>query len=82
MFTTLADGNINIEMISQGASEINISCGASQNNSRKARALANLCLAFATVINKKDAIKALNLVHRSCLCIAPAAVPYTNGAGM
>lgn len=28
MFTTLADGNINIEMISQGASEINISCGA------------------------------------------------------
>lgn len=29
MFTTLADGNINIEMISQGASEINISCGAS-----------------------------------------------------
>ena len=26
MFTTLADGNVNIEMISQGASEINISC--------------------------------------------------------
>jgi len=29
MFTTLAEGNVNIEMISQGASEINISCGAS-----------------------------------------------------
>lgn len=28
MFTTLAEGGINIEMISQGASEINISCGA------------------------------------------------------
>ncbi|GJJ10770.1 hypothetical protein Clacol_004998 [Clathrus columnatus] len=26
MFTTLAEGNINIEMISQGASEINVSC--------------------------------------------------------
>ncbi|KIS70948.1 putative L-aspartate 4-P-transferase [Mycosarcoma maydis] len=26
MFTVLADGNVNIEMISQGASEINISC--------------------------------------------------------
>jgi hypothetical protein len=28
MFATLAKGGINIEMISQGASEINISCGA------------------------------------------------------
>ena len=26
MFSTLAEGNINIEMISQGANEINISC--------------------------------------------------------
>ena len=26
MFTTLVEGNINIEMISQGVSEINISC--------------------------------------------------------
>ncbi|GAA5960279.1 hypothetical protein JCM3765_002526 [Sporobolomyces pararoseus] len=41
MFSTLAEGNINIEMISQGASEINISC----------------------VIEEKDAVKALNLVH-------------------
>ena len=45
MFTTLAQGNVNIEMISQGASEINISC----------------------VIESKDAIKALNLIHQSCL---------------
>lgn len=30
MFATLAEGNINIEMISQGASEINISCGEPQ----------------------------------------------------
>lgn len=29
MFATLAKGGINIEMISQGASEINISCGTS-----------------------------------------------------
>ena len=45
MFTTLAEGNVNIEMISQGASEINISC----------------------VIEGRDAVKALNLIHQSCL---------------
>jgi predicted amino acid-binding ACT domain protein len=45
MFTTLAQGKVNIEMISQGASEINISC----------------------VIDAKDAVKALNLIHQSCL---------------
>lgn len=49
MFATLADGNINIEMISQGASEINISC----------------------VIESRDATKALNLIHQSCLQIKP-----------
>ena len=49
MFTTLAQGNINIEMISQGASEINISC----------------------VIQARDAVKALNLIHQSCLQIRP-----------
>lgn len=43
MFATLAEGNINIEMISQGANEINISC----------------------VIHKKNALKALNLIHYS-----------------
>jgi aspartate kinase len=47
MFTTLAQGNVNIEMISQGASEINISC----------------------VIQEVDAVKALNLIHQSCLQI-------------
>jgi aspartate kinase len=49
MFSTLAQGNVNIEMISQGASEINISC----------------------VIDGRDAIKALNLIHQSCLQIRP-----------
>lgn len=49
MFTTLAQGNVNIEMISQGASEINISC----------------------VIDAKDAVKALNMIHQSCLQIPP-----------
>jgi aspartate kinase len=49
MFTTLAQGNVNIEMISQGASEINISC----------------------VIESKDSVKALNLIHQSCLQIRP-----------
>ncbi|KAH7105099.1 aspartate kinase [Auriculariales sp. MPI-PUGE-AT-0066] len=49
MFTTLAEGGVNIEMISQGASEINISC----------------------VIDGRDAIKALNLVHRDCLQVGP-----------
>ncbi|KAL0563640.1 Aspartokinase [Marasmius crinis-equi] len=47
MFTTLGNGNVNIEMISQGASEINISC----------------------VIEGKDAVKALNLIHQTCLQI-------------
>jgi len=45
MFTSLAQGNVNIEMISQGANEVNISC----------------------VIDGRDAIKALNLIHQSCL---------------
>ena len=49
MFTTLAQGNVNIEMISQGASEINISC----------------------VIESRDSVKALNLIHQSCLQIKP-----------
>ncbi|KAG1741522.1 Aspartate/glutamate/uridylate kinase [Suillus paluster] len=49
MFTSLGQGNVNIEMISQGASEINISC----------------------VIESRDAAKALNLIHQSCLQIKP-----------
>jgi len=49
MFSTLAEGNVNIEMISQGASEINISC----------------------VIDGRDAMKSLNLIHQSCLQIRP-----------
>lgn len=49
MFTSLGQGNVNIEMISQGASEINISC----------------------VIEARDAVKALNLIHQSCLQIKP-----------
>jgi hypothetical protein len=52
MFSTLAEGSINIEMISQGASEINISC----------------------VIESRDAPKALNLIHQSCLQIKPEGV--------
>ncbi|KAI6165916.1 Aspartate/glutamate/uridylate kinase [Pisolithus thermaeus] len=53
MFTTLAQAGVNIEMISQGASEINISC----------------------VIQARDAVKALNLIHQSCLGIG------VNGVG-
>lgn len=52
MFQTLARGNVNIEMISQGASEINISC----------------------VIQARDAVKALNLIHQSCLQIKPEGI--------
>lgn len=47
MFTSLAQGNVNIEMISQGTNEVNISC----------------------VIDGRDAVKALNLIHQSCLQI-------------
>ncbi|KAF7323633.1 hypothetical protein MKEN_00584000 [Mycena kentingensis (nom. inval.)] len=53
MFTTLAQGKVNIEMISQGASEINISC----------------------VIDGRDAVKALNLIHQSCLQPPEAIAP-------
>lgn len=49
MFSTLANGSVNIEMISQGSSEINISC----------------------VIEGRDAVKALNLIHQACLQITP-----------
>ena len=49
MFYLLAQDNINIEMISQGASEINISC----------------------VIEGRDAMKALNLIHERCLQVEP-----------
>lgn len=47
MFSTLAEADINIEMISQGASEINISA----------------------VVEQKDALKALNVLHQKLLCI-------------
>lgn len=50
MFSTLAKEGINIEMISQGASEINIS----------------------TVIDQKDAVKALNVLHQTLLNRPPA----------
>jgi hypothetical protein len=53
MFSTLAEGKVNIEMISQGASEINISC----------------------VIDGRDAIKALNIIHQSCLEVTRAVEP-------
>ena len=36
MFTTLAEEGINIEMISQGANEINISCVINESDSIKA----------------------------------------------
>lgn len=56
-FATLAQGNVNIEMISQGMNEINISC----------------------VINQRDAVKALNLIHQSCLQIQPDANAHGRG---
>ncbi|OWZ35764.1 aspartate kinase [Cryptococcus neoformans c45] len=58
MFASLARAMINIEMISQGASEINISC----------------------VIENKDAIKALNVIHESCLSYPRS--PATEMAGL
>lgn len=53
MFAALARADINLEMISQGASEINISC----------------------VIENKDAVKALNAIHDSCIGQAPVPKP-------
>ncbi|KAG8995695.1 Aspartokinase, partial [Tulasnella sp. 427] len=51
MFASLAEAGVNIEMISQGASEINISC----------------------VIEARDSVKALNIIHQNCLQITPEA---------
>ncbi|KAG8954871.1 Aspartokinase [Tulasnella sp. 424] len=51
MFSSLAEANVNIEMISQGASEINISC----------------------VIEARDSVKALNIIHQNCLQISQEA---------
>lgn len=70
MFTALADGNVNLEMISQGVlhfmhpSEIVrmlILCrftGASEIN-------------ISCVIDGRDAVKSLNLIHQTCLQIKP-----------
>ncbi|GAA97623.1 uncharacterized protein L969DRAFT_49494 [Mixia osmundae IAM 14324] len=44
MFTTLADGSVNIEMISQGSSEINISCVIENRDAAKALNLIHLRL--------------------------------------
>ncbi|KAK6909323.1 hypothetical protein I203_103340 [Kwoniella mangroviensis CBS 8507] len=57
MFTAFAKAGVNIEMISQGASEINISC----------------------VIEEKDAIKALNVIHDSCLTYPPSPARFSEG---
>lgn len=46
MFNTLAEGNINIEMISQGANEINISCVIHQKNALKALNLIHYSVRF------------------------------------
>lgn len=56
-FATLAQGHVNIEMISQGMNEINISA----------------------VINQRDAVKALNLIHQSCLQIRPDSNAHGRG---
>ena len=55
MFSTLAEGNVNIEMISQGANEINISCVIHEKSALK------VCM---TCINNAQA---LNLIHYSIL---------------
>ncbi|ODN94786.1 aspartate kinase [Cryptococcus wingfieldii CBS 7118] len=57
MFASLARAMINIEMISQGASEINISC----------------------VIENKDSVKALNVIHDSCLSYPRSPATDLNG---
>lgn len=87
MFATLAEGKINIEMISQGASEINISCGEYESyetlflclclaqwrlQGRKTDVLNRIFPLTLIVIDNKDSIKALNLIHQSCLTSAAA----------
>lgn len=69
MFTALAKAGINIEMISQGASEINISCGMSS--------LFLVSDANNTVIENKDSSNALNVIHESCLTIPTSPTQYT-----
>lgn len=80
MFASLARAMINIEMISQGASEINISCGKSMTGflGEEVRILRLIC--DDPVIENKDAIKALNVIHESCLSYPRS--PTTAMAGL
>ncbi|MBW0471339.1 hypothetical protein O181_011054 [Austropuccinia psidii MF-1] len=54
MFSTLAAGNVNIEMISQGASEINISCVISNQDSSKALKLVHDTLVIGSSIENRS----------------------------
>lgn len=80
MFASLARAMINIEMISQGASEINISCGRSTFQSSGERIETTELIHDGSVIENKDAIKALNVIHESCLSYPRS--PATEMAGL
>jgi aspartate kinase len=71
--STLAEGNINIEMISQGASEIKY---VSHLPLVTAHTLAHRAPHFSisSVIDGRDAVKALNLVHHKLLSSSAAGV--------
>jgi aspartate kinase len=55
MFTTLVDGNVNIEMISQGVSEVNISCVIFVGDAAKAlKLIRQSCFGSALGVNGRD----------------------------
>jgi aspartate kinase len=63
MFSTLAEGSVNLEMISQGASEINISCVIESRDGTKA-----LNLIHQSCLQIRPAAGALG---RGASCVAP-----------
>ena len=68
MFTVLADGSINIEVISQGSSEINVSCVIQRDHARKALNIVHHNLVRGVVgatLTRVDRCAAAGAVRRS-----------------
>jgi aspartate kinase len=68
IFSTLADERINVEMISQGASEINISYDHFLELRNEGTSYAQLNFA-SFVVRGTDALSAMNCVHEQVLHI-------------